>query len=299
MGFLSFSALYFAIIAFFDHIREFLRLPPSGPELCTNTAPGGEDCWRADLFAFEIVSGVALTWCGVLGFWAWHVQKVDQMIPSTPEGRLFGYLPLAHQLTALGTTFQLFDLFVSLLIPEQRQVLFLCHHIMAALVSWFGLNNQVSKLSGGAMITGTFAVLRERSYQYFHYYGIFFLGCSEISTIPLLFIDLAGFFPPQPGTVYDFLVNGICGPLFAVTFTTYRVVLWWIVGIQMFRDIFAVMNNGMAKKLRPGRNHVLYVMMVLNLLLTGLQLYWFQIILAEAAKVLGFDTSFATLKQEL
>ena len=52
------------------------------------------------------------------------------------------------------------------------------------------------------------------------------------------------------------------------------------------------MRNGLADKVRPGRNHVLYVMMVMNLLLTGLQLYWFQIILSEAAKVLGFtDTT--------
>jgi hypothetical protein len=126
--------------------------------------------------------------------------------------------------------------------------------------------------------------------QYFHYYGIFYLGCSEISTIPLLAIDVAGFFPPEPGSLFEQFVSGVCGPAFAVTFTFYRVILWWIVGVQMYTDIFAVLKNGMAKKLRPGRNHVLYVMMILNLLLGLLQLYWFQIILAEAAKVLGFAT---------
>lgn len=127
--------------------------------------------------------------------------------------------------------------------------------------------------------------------QYFHYYGIFYLGCSEISTIPLVFIDLAGFFPPQAGTPYDAFVGGLCGPLFAVTFTIYRVVLWWKVGYQMFSDIFAVLKNGMAEKERPGRNHVLYVMMVLNLLLGLLQLFWFRIILVEAGKVLGITES--------
>jgi len=127
--------------------------------------------------------------------------------------------------------------------------------------------------------------------QYFHYYGIYYLGCSELSTIPLLFIDVAGFFPPVPGTSFDFIVNGICGPLFAVIFTIYRVILWWLVGYRMFGDIFAVMKNGSAQKLRPGRNHVLYVMMALNLLLGLLQLYWFQVILEEAAKFFGFKAT--------
>lgn len=82
-----------------------------------------------------------------------------------------------------------------------------------------------------------------------------------------------------------------------MTFTIYRVILWWIVGYQMFQDIFVVLRNGMAHKLRPGRNHVLYVMMILNLLLGLLQLYWFQIILAEAAKVLGFTATTTTMDE--
>jgi hypothetical protein len=123
---------------------------------------------------------------------------------------------------------------------------------------------------------------------------VFYLGCSEISTIPLVAVDLAKFFPPLPGTKYDFLVGAICGPLFAVTFTYYRIISWWTVSFQMFRDIFHVMRNGMADKLRPGRNHVLYVMMALNVLLGALQLYWFSIILEEAAKVVGIGTSTTT-----
>jgi len=142
--FLAFCGLYFVTINMFDRIQVFLQLPPSSPELCENMVETkGGHCWRADLFAFEVVSGLALVWCGIVGFWEWHVQRVDRHVPSTPQGRLFQYLPMAHQLAALGTTFQLFDLFVSLLIPEQRQPLFLCHHIMAATVSWYGLNNQV------------------------------------------------------------------------------------------------------------------------------------------------------------
>lgn len=61
----------------------------------------------------------------------------------------------------------------------------------------------------------------------------------------------------------------------------------------MFSDIAHVRKNGMADRLRPGRNHVLYVMMALNLALGFLQLFWFGIVLQEAAKVFGFSDAAA------
>ena len=119
---------------------------------------------------------------------------------------------------------------------------------------------------------------------------VFFLVCSEISTIPLIFIDIGKFFPPVPGTIFDTIVF-ICGVVFALAFTYYRVFLWWKVSFQMFVDILGVLKDGTAEKFRPGRNHVLYIMMGLNLLLGCLQIYWFSVILGEASVVLGFSTN--------
>ena len=146
-AFIGFTILYFGVIELFPQLNAFLELPPSAAEFC----PPDKACWRSDLFSFEVVSGVALMWCGFMGFYAWHIQKCHLQIPDTPEGRLFGYLPSAHQLTAVGTTFQVFDLFVSLLIKEQREPLMLAHHIMAATVSWYGLNNQYFHYYGGTL----------------------------------------------------------------------------------------------------------------------------------------------------
>jgi hypothetical protein len=56
----------------------------------------------------------------------------------------------------------------------------------------------------------------------------------------------------------------------------------------MFHDIFHVRKSGMARRLRPGRDHVLFVMMALNILLGALQLYWASLILGEAVSFLGF-----------
>jgi hypothetical protein len=100
-------------------------------------------------------------------------------------------------------------------------------------------------------------------------------------------MDMANFFPPETGTNFHFFIGAVCGPLFAITFTYYRVIAWWGVSRQMFEDSMYVLNSGISDKLRPGRNHVLYVMMTLNLLLGLMQLYWFQMIVGEALKLVG------------
>jgi hypothetical protein len=180
LGFALLTVTYFVVVATFDeYIQPWLNLPPSSDELCagytpstattaaaaastaasnTSTIAAADDerqqqCWRSDLLAFEITSGVALVWSAWIGFKSWHITgSVHTCVGTTRDGRLFGYLPEAHALTAIGTTFQIFDLFVSLLIPEQRDWIFLCHHIMAATVSWFGLNNQYFHYYGGTSV---------------------------------------------------------------------------------------------------------------------------------------------------
>ena len=147
IGFVVLTVTYFAAIVMFDdYIQPWLNLPPSASELCpASNIP----CWRSDLFAFELTSGAALVWSGWIGFKGWHMTKTVHEQCQTRDGRLFGYLKEGHALTAIGTTFQLFDLAVSFLIPEQRDIIFLCHHIMAATVSWYGLNNTYFHFYGG------------------------------------------------------------------------------------------------------------------------------------------------------
>ena len=80
-----------------------------------------EVCSRPDLFAFQIVPGLAMLWVAVAGFFTWHVSKrVHTALPATPEGRLFGYLKESEQLAAASLAFQIWDFFISLSIKEHR-----------------------------------------------------------------------------------------------------------------------------------------------------------------------------------
>ena len=80
-----------------------------------------DNCTRSDLFAFQIVPGLAMAWVAAVGIWTWHVsRRVHSALPDTPEGRLFGYLPESEQLAAASLTFQVWDFIISLTIPEHR-----------------------------------------------------------------------------------------------------------------------------------------------------------------------------------
>lgn len=115
---------------------------------------------------------------------------------------------------------------------------------------------------------------------------VFFVGLSEVSSMFLVFVDLAKFFPPVPGSAFDMWV-GLCGPCFVVTFFIYRVLLWWKVLYQLWSDTAYVLKKGLAEKLRPGKAYVLYLFMTVSIPMGLLQLYWFHIIVNEVIKVLS------------
>jgi len=257
------TAVYFVLFFTFRESRNILWLPPPDDEFCRDYDPD-QVCSRSDLFAFEMTCLISLALCGCLGFWTWHAnQRAHTALPSTPEGRLFGYLKEGEFLAATSVSFQLWDFGVSLFIPEYRTAIMLTHHVMAFTVSWCSIR-----------------------YTVLHFYGIFFLGLSEVSSIFLIFVGLAKYFPPEPGTMYNYFVAWLWGPAFAVTFTYYRVILWWPISYQLFQDVRAVIRSEQAAKLRPGKAWVLYIFLALNLPLGILQLYWVTLILDGAKKIL-------------
>jgi hypothetical protein len=128
------TAVYSTLLFTFRNSASILGLPEAAAELCQ-----GVDgvCSRSDLFAFQMTALLAIVFCGVTGFMGWHMnRRPHTAVPATPEGRLFGYLPEAEMLAAVNFTFQFWDFCISLFIPENRTVVMMSHHIMAATVSW-------------------------------------------------------------------------------------------------------------------------------------------------------------------
>ena len=92
-GFAFLTIVYQFVIVTFPMWQSILSLPDPADEFCPDGISG---CPRPDLFAFEVASGQALLFCGVVGFFTWHVSRAPHtQLPATPEGRLFGHLPEA------------------------------------------------------------------------------------------------------------------------------------------------------------------------------------------------------------
>lgn len=259
------TTVYVTLLHVFRNSPTILGLSEPAPEYCEGRRDEDTVCNRTDLFAFQASSGIALTTCAILGFHTWHIsRKAHTALPATPQGRLFGYLQEAELLAALNFGFQFWDFVISLTIAEHSTTLMLGHHLMASTVSWCSIQ-----------------------YELLHYYGIFFLGVTEVSSIFLVFVDLAKYFPPLPDTAFDAFVRWGCAPLFIVAFLYYRVYLWWPESYRLFRDVQRVVASGDAKRQRPGATWVLYLFLALNLPLGVLQLYWVSVIVEESQKALA------------
>lgn len=225
-------------------------------------------CTRADLFAFQFAAGLMLFYLGLVGFKSWHISRTaHNSIPATPQGRIFGYLKEGEDLNAAIFCFQSWDFVTSSLIPEHSSFIFLAHHAMAALTSYLSLE-----------------------YQFVHHYAIFFGGLSEFSSIFLVFCDLEVFFPAhmQEDSWYGKFIFG-CQVIFTITFFMYRVVGWWYVSIQLWKDAHYVWSNGIVDKLRPGKSYVLYMFLAADVILGTLQVFWFYQILLKVQEVLSVD----------
>eukprot|EP00980_Cylindrotheca_fusiformis_P016805 scaffold5064_cov121-Cylindrotheca_fusiformis.AAC.19 len=219
-----------------------------GPEFC----PESEDtCRRPDLFAYKITAAVVMSYLGPLGVRNWYFSKdVKRMSKQEPEDRLFGFLKAANDQNVANLCYQLWDFFVSMSIPEHRETVFLVHHILAGLTAFCSLE-----------------------FQMVPYYSVFYGGCSEFSSIFLVWADADQFFPPAEGSVYEAFIL-FCKGMFALTFFIYRVYGWIRHSFPLWVDVLHVTRTGSAEKHRPGKSGFLYLFLALDVSLGALQLFW-------------------------
>lgn len=243
-------ALYTSVKQIFEHYpaSEYFGLPPASPKYC----PTDEPCERPDLLAFSIVSFLAFVGCTSLGGYAWYGNRVKKLLPWTPAGRVYGVLPELAYLAAWNTSYQLWDLYMSFQIPEFMTPILLCHHTVAAVVCYAGLYGEV-----------------------LGYYAAVFASLSEMSSLFLVPLDASEYFPPTVvGSAYDTFIHGVCAPLFTLTFTYYRVWMWWPATIRLWSDIYHLRESGQDEKLRPGKTWVPLLQGLMAVPMGLLQLYW-------------------------
>jgi hypothetical protein len=233
-------------------------LTPS-PKFC----PSEEPCTRPDLFAIEFVCLSCFLYMSYNSILFWQVRQVQRKeFPATTLGRVFSLHTQSQNMTAFSLVFQGWDLLVTPFIPEFATPIMLLHHVLAAFVSYVALE-----------------------YQIFNYYAMFYFALSEVSSIPLVVLSLSKYYPPQEGSLLEML-KGLAEPLFAITFSYYRVFLWTQITYKLWQDGIYVIRMKLVDSYRPGKTWTLYVILFSALILSFMQFYWFTLVLSAVMATL-------------
>lgn len=94
-------------------------------------------CTRTDLFAFQIVSLLNLTYLGVLGLYAHYGSK--KKTPKYTQGRMFGYLIEADYVNLGIIVFQGWDFIASIFFEEHCTMIMMTHHLLAFICGLYSL----------------------------------------------------------------------------------------------------------------------------------------------------------------
>lgn len=191
------------------------------------------------LLAFELVSVANLGVCGLEGLLVWTGAELADF----PD-RLYGVSAGARRVLKVNLAFQVWDFFVSMIHPKLRVPEMFAHHFLAALLCWWSLS-------------GPFC----------QYYSAFFMGVAELSSLPLVVVDLTSYYP-EVDKLYPTLglVNKVA---FAFMFLAFRVYYWAKHALVFWADSVAALQAGTAHD-----TAIVVGTLLANVFFTLLQLFW-------------------------
>lgn len=195
------------------------------------------------LLAFELTCFAPLAYCAYVGTRGWLYDL--NVGYETPHQRLHKPLPLSSRKMILcNCAFQIWDFIISLRHAQLNSIEMLMHHALAAALCLAGLHIGFGQ-----------------------YYGLFFMGVTETSSLPLVWVDLGKYYPElaKRYSGMDLLAKVIFGLMFIAV----RDVLFMKHSITLWKDSFAVLAAGTAKF--PG---VTKAFLVTNLFFNVLQIAW-------------------------
>ena len=192
--------------------------------------------------AYQIVSTVCVCRLSYLG-WYGIIHDPNDMT-TTPAARLWGDKD-GHHAGVLHGQLPIVEFCRLALIPQYRTVPLLLHHATTALLSFLSTT------------------------PYLQSYSLFYIGISEISSIPLAIVDVNKLVDLDRKNLVV-----IAKAVFAVLFILLRVVMWTAVNASFYRDMVSLSVLDAYS--------ILFV--TSNVGLTGLQYYWASKIVKSARK---------------
>jgi hypothetical protein len=206
---------------------------------------------KAGVVAHQLIVFPGCAYATVVGCQMWFGGELAAaQHAGTYVDRIYGQLDGARTLCGFMLGFQIYDLLVTALVPGLRKAEHLLHHTATMLTA-------ASSLALGG--------------PYFQYYAPFFFGVTELSTIPLLIVDIFKQLPDLLESPRGRAVHAGAKSLFVLTFMPIRCLLFPMVMLTKFwPDMLAVYSHA-DMRFWGG---VFAWMLLSSTLLTGLQLWW-------------------------
>lgn len=150
---------------------------------------------------------------------------------------------LAHAMMA----FQTYEVLLALWVPKLRGPSgdMLVHHLATLTLATLGAG-----------------------YGYLHHLAPFFFGLTELSSVPLAFMDLFKFYPSLKNAMP--VTNENVRTAFVVIFIPIRIVYWPYICSEFWKDSVAELQSDTPRQ--PAA--LVLTFLVANVLLTGLQFFW-------------------------
>ena len=165
-------------------------------------------------------------------------------LSASVHDRVYGHTAEFMRLAYMAAGFELYNtLATALFIPQQRTFPFLAHHITALTLALFSMH------------------------PYLHYYGFFFFGIAQVSSLPLCVANvLSPLCERYPAVRKGHLASQA---VFAVLFLLVRTLAWPIRSWQFWIDSLSVMWDRSSHS-----TGVTVTYLACNLFMTGLQFVW-------------------------
>ena len=201
----------------------------------------------ADIVAYELTSCFVCLFVGLAGSYAWLNMCTSCNFDSIENDRIYGRSEYFEKyLAAPLLSYQFWNFVICLVIDEMRDVLLLVHHVASGLCALFSVH------------------------PFLQYYGLFFFGVPEITSVPLTFVSLTKSFPSLK-TDYPIMYE-MNKWTFGILFLVIRLAMWTYVSVFYWIDTVHLLTAVDAPE--PHSMFVVGYYCFANVVLTGMQYFW-------------------------
>ena len=198
----------------------------------------------SDIMAYELTSCFVCFYVATAGTMGWFNLCSDCDFESIENDRNFGRSVYFEQhLAAPMLSYQFWNFVFCLALPEMREGVMLLHHIASGLCALFSVH------------------------PFLQYYGLFYFGIPEITSVPLTYVSMSKSFPFLK-TDYPYIYE-MSKWSFGVLFLLIRLVMWTYVTVFYWIDSVDLVRNG-----TPHSMFVVGYYWFANVVLTGMQYFW-------------------------